>query len=64
MYTLKLKLSKIVSNKSKFQVMARFDVADHISLEEIVELFQLSVENVSRLNLENIAKAKKVKKRV
>ena len=58
MYTLKLKLSKIVSNKSSFQLIARFEVADNFSLENIMELFQVSVEKAGKLNLEKIAKAR------
>ena len=63
MYTLKLKLSKIVSNKSIFQVMARYSVADHISLERIMELFQVSLELENKLNLESIARAKTTRKK-
>ncbi len=63
MYTLKLKVSKIVSNESKFQLIARYSVADHVSLERIMELFQVSLELENKLNLENIAKAKSRKKK-
>ncbi len=63
MYTLKLKVSKIVSNESKFQLIARYSVADHVSLERIMELFQVSLELEGKLVLDNIAKAKSRKKK-
>ena len=63
MYTVKIKLSKIVSNKSLFQVMARYSVADHVSLERIMELFQVSLELENKLDLSNIATYEKTKKK-
>jgi len=59
LYTLKIKLSKIVSNKSLFQVMARIEVADNVSLETIMELFQVSVREAGKLDLKKIAKSAK-----
>ena len=58
MYTLKIKLSKIVSNKSLFQVMARYEVADHVSLETIMELFQVSLEKENKLDLRKLSRKK------
>jgi len=56
LYTLKVKLSKIVSNKSLFQVMARYSVADHVSLERVMELFQVSLELENKLDLSKFSK--------
>jgi len=61
MYTLKLKLSKIVSNKNLFTVTARYEVADNLSVEAIMELFQVSLEKAGQLDLSNFKSGKKKK---
>ncbi len=61
MYTLKVKLSKIVSNKSLFSVILRLEVANNISLEEIVRLFQVSLKEAGKLDLTPISKSRKKK---
>ena len=58
MYTLKLKLSKIVSNESLFSVVARYSAADHVSIERILELFQVSLEKENKLDLTKITRTK------